>query len=380
MSFRVDINDQISLAELVKINKNGGIVLKTPHVGNIYPNNLAIALLGITMLFYDRTLGRKDINFHPHKIIKNGRAEIIADPNVLITHAKINLLGQKKEGTNNTSLINFHMTSFKKALPDTFCFTYTEYLQNNKDKITQVLEVVTRYYPDLWTRIVDNDGKTHKINANNWGDIERLGVYGLDNIESGWIIPNMINIVFHGAIDAAVAGWDSFYLLSGPDMYKYIKQYTKNLDDVYKKLKNELDWKLPDVINCQIIPVADMRFVVEDRFRKNLDELMILYFQYNQIEKNIENIIKGNDKSNETKEMIKEKNKIKSEMLSCISSNIKVFEQTVFYDIKKENSFTQYDLLDKKKLYIHPWAINTSLEEVSRAYKFIFKCYLSVNK
>ena len=78
MPFKISIHDDISIADLLVINKRGGVVLKTPHVGNIYPNNLAIASLGIPMLFYDRTLGNKDFNFHPNKIIVGGKSEILA--------------------------------------------------------------------------------------------------------------------------------------------------------------------------------------------------------------------------------------------------------------------------------------------------------------
>lgn len=72
MSFNILIHDDISLDELIKINESGGRVLKTPHIGNIYPNNLAIISLGIPTLLYDRTIGTKDENFHPYKLRLTG--------------------------------------------------------------------------------------------------------------------------------------------------------------------------------------------------------------------------------------------------------------------------------------------------------------------
>lgn len=82
MSFHILIHDDISIAQLIEIDKNGGRVLKTPHIGNIYPNNLALISLGIPTLLYDRTIGIKDKSFHPHKIVYNGIAEEIADPDI----------------------------------------------------------------------------------------------------------------------------------------------------------------------------------------------------------------------------------------------------------------------------------------------------------
>ncbi|PSO44287.1 MAG: hypothetical protein BRC22_02740, partial [Parcubacteria group bacterium QH_9_35_7] len=72
MLFDVQERKDINLKALAQINRGGGSVVKTPHVGNWYPNNLAVAQTGIHMLAYDRNIGRKDSNFHPHKVIKDG--------------------------------------------------------------------------------------------------------------------------------------------------------------------------------------------------------------------------------------------------------------------------------------------------------------------
>ncbi len=73
----------------MEIDKSGGRVLKTPHIGNIYPNNLALIALGIPTLLYDRTIGSKDKSFQPHKLIYNGVAKQIANLDILSITEKI---------------------------------------------------------------------------------------------------------------------------------------------------------------------------------------------------------------------------------------------------------------------------------------------------
>jgi len=244
MSFAISIHDDVSLKDLIDICKSGGAVLKTPHVGNIYPNNLAIALLGLPMLFYDRTLGRKDINFHPDKLILNGTSVQISNPDILTTHSLIEHVPKysKEEVRAGERVVDFHMNALKRALPQAHCFTYTEYLSKNKERILQLLEKATNLKPHLWGRIVDGDGRVHRKTAKNWNDILELGVLGLTNDRAGWIIPNPISVLFHGTIDIMGSNQEDTFLLSGPDMYRYISGYQKDLSDIYNELRKNPIW------------------------------------------------------------------------------------------------------------------------------------------
>ncbi|OIQ01544.1 MAG: hypothetical protein AUK58_04570 [Candidatus Moranbacteria bacterium CG2_30_41_165] len=377
MSFKISIHDDISIADLVDINKRGGVVLKTPHVGNIYPNNLAMAFLGIPMLFYDRTLGKKDFNFHPHKLIVDGKSEILADPNILTSHSVITHIskGFPYPHAVGTKLVDFHMSVLKRSLPQAHCFTYTEYVQKNKHEVLQILEAVTNLHPNLWTRIVYKTGITTKATARKWGDIVKLGIYGVTNLESGWIIPNPVSILFHGTIDTSKTNVNDAYLLSGPDMYRYINGYQEELNEIYDYLKRVLDWNLPEVMNCHIIPVVYMRFIVENYNKDALDELVVAYLKFISKEDLVRVVAKERLDNNDFKKLISEKSEAKQKILNCISENFTSFSKTVFYDIEDANCFTQYDLLKGGGLYIHPWAIDNKLNDVSKAFIFLRKCY-----
>lgn len=377
MSFKISIHEDISIADLIKIHNEKGVVLKTPHIGNIYPNNLAIASLGIPMLFYDRTLGTKDNNFHPDNLIVGGKAEEIADPSILTTHSKITRLPSSisQETQMGTSLVDFHMSALKRALPKSLCFTYTEYIQENKDQVLQILEKITELHPNLWSRIVNEEGKTSKFQVNNWNDVLKLGVFGLTNLKSGWLIPNPVSVLFHGTIDAAKAKVKDVYLLSGPDMYKYIDGYQTELNENYDYVRKTSGLNLPETIHCHIIPVISMRFIIEDKYRNALDELVSAYLKHDSVDESIRTLMKNETRDFDAKQYIHEKNSIKDEIHTCIRNKFEAFKATMFYDIEEASCFTQYDLLMSSGLYIHSWAINSKLTDVSRAYGFLAGCY-----
>lgn len=379
MSFNLLIHDDMSIASLMEIENSGGVVLKTPHVGNIYPNNLAIAALGMPVLFYDRTLGTKDYNFHPHKLIVAEKSEVIADPNILTTHSKIirvpDFAINKPE--IGTKLADFHMNALSQAMPNARIYTYTKYIQKNKAEVMEVLEIVTDLCPHLWTRVVDREGKITRLKADNWSDIIKFGVYGLTNSESGWIIPNVASILFHATIDASKANVADVYLLSGPDMYRYIDGYQDELNIVYDYVREKSDWNLPEVINCHIIPVSDMRFVVETENTDALNILVNTYLKFVAVEDFIKNNFKKTSGAS-INELIKKKYEIKEDLLACISESVDTFRKTIFYSIEDGNYFSQHDLIEGKGLYVHSWAIESKLSDVSRAFNLLRKYYLLV--
>ena len=58
--------DSLSLNDLVALRAQGFSVLKSPHVGNQHPSNLACAALQLPLEMVTFTSPSKDVNFHPH--------------------------------------------------------------------------------------------------------------------------------------------------------------------------------------------------------------------------------------------------------------------------------------------------------------------------
>jgi hypothetical protein len=197
-------------------------------------------------------------------------------------------------------------------------------------------------------------------------------------MKSGWIIPNPVSILFHGTVDIMKAKVEDVYLLSGPDMYRYIDGYQTELNEAYDHLKKTLKWDLPEIVRCHIIPVISMRFIVEFDYKDALDTLMSAYAKYSAVDDAIRILLKDGTQNTNIDEYISEKNKAREQIYSCIKSQFEAFKTTMFYDVEEANSFTQYDLITSKGLYVHQWAITSKLSEVSKAYSFLLRCYLFV--
>jgi hypothetical protein len=383
MSFNILIHDDISLDELIKISESGGRVLKTPHIGNIYPNNLAIISLGIPTLLYDRTIGSKDENFYPHKIIFSGQNEEISDPDILSTHSKIKL---QPEGINlkrniiGENIVNFHLETLKETIPDGNYFTYSNYIEENKDLVSIITKEIAKTFPEIWHRFVDVNGFVHKKQNPTTDEIISKGIFGIDNQKEGWLIPNPVNILLHGTIDVIKFNTNDIYLLSGPDMYLYMKDYEAVLGSMYSYIKSSLDLELPESINCHIIPAMKMRFITTQNNKDILDELVKLYEHYKSVDNAINDLFKGLEEQISIESLIEEKDKIKFKIIKHLEKNYDVLKKTMFYDIGNSDCFTQYDLLNSSKLYIHPWGIENKLNEVSSAFMFLNRCFKTIKK
>ena len=115
--------------------------------------------------------------------------------------------------------------------------------------------------------------------------------------------------------------------------------------------------------------------IIEEKYMGVLDELVSVYLKYNSVGGSIRILMKNEIQDSDAKQLIHEKNTIKDEIHTCIRNKFEAFKTTMFYDIEEANCFTQYDLLISSGLYIHPWAINSKLTDVSRAYGFLAGCY-----
>jgi len=247
MIFNLLIHDDISVAELIAINENGGRVLKTPHIGNIYPNNLAFISLNIPTLLYDRTIGLKDEKFHPHELIYNGAIEQISNPDILSTHSRVKYQPKSfnlKKDFVGEKIVDLHMSVLRQAIPHGDFFTYTQYIEDNKEIILKIVKEIAKAFPQLWYRFVEEDGTTRKITNPTSEQIIIEGIFGIDNDLKGWIIPNPVNILLHTTVDVIKFKTKDIYLLSGPDMYTYMKDYETILESMYGYIKKTLNLDL----------------------------------------------------------------------------------------------------------------------------------------
>ncbi|MBI4713613.1 hypothetical protein HY771_00255, partial [Candidatus Uhrbacteria bacterium] len=251
MSFFVRARDDLSLTDLKAIHDRGGSVVKTPHVGNIYPGNLGVAKAGIRMIFYDRNIGSKDSNFHPHGVIRGSRFEALSDRKLLTTHAKASKTSSLAEEwfRSGDSMLERHMASLRKSVPELQGEVYSDYLRVRSRSATDVLRATADSHPTLWERSVQANGTVVNYSCRGWADLARSGVLGVTRQDSGALIPNALNVVLISVLEAHERGVSEVYHLSGPDMVRYIGLLQGKFDELYTAVRSALPtWKLPETL------------------------------------------------------------------------------------------------------------------------------------
>lgn len=363
MSFSIVPRCDLSLQDLVALHCAGHSVVKTPHVGNWYPNNLAVASLGIPMHVYDHMVGVKDENFHPHKLIVNGHGEKMADSAILITHARVIRAPSRfpERFPVGSRVLDGHMQAVRDAVPGANCEVSTDYLQQYMDMVLAILETVTNLLPKLWHQFVDADGTVSERSCIGWDSIRETGVYGLTNDEFGWLIPNVLNVLMDGVIEAVLHKESVVYHLSGPDMFRYIGKYKATLTEIHSILRQKLDW-VPETVEMHLVPVASMRFAVPEARRQTLDTFVdaLLAIYAWRTERGEKNTFGCNGRrANATAAGTEDKKRQQREALlidpaaACTD---------VWYDIKKGSFVSQYDLLAAgTRIYVHPWALGVPI-------------------
>lgn len=356
----------VSLADLMEHSRQGAYVIKTPHVGNIYPNNLAIANLGIPLVLVDQTIGSRDTNFHPHLLIADGEHETVADADKLTAQSRITTTSKRYPSRffRGASLADAHTQSLRDALKRARIQTTSERIREHADLISAYLELMTRAAPQMWQRTVTSDGDVHTMRfpPTSWENVLRQGVHALPGFDSGWIIPNAWNILSDGLIGATVTGRDTVFSLSGPDMIAYAPRLAPDLSRWYDMLRVKLNPKLPETLTIALVPVADMRFVTTRDRAHALDALIDTYLHIQAAKRQAGARFEGLSRADRSAmihqietERKKHLHDLQEAMQNC---------PEVFYRIEDANCFTQYDLLNGKELYVHPWGIHTPIAEV----------------
>jgi hypothetical protein len=368
MPFVIQPTRSLSLSCLAQLHAQGFYVVKTPHVGNIYPNNLACAAAGIPLLLCDQTFGERDTNFHPHLLIVGGRAEVVARSDRMMTHARItrapdNFSDRFKVGE---SAAEAHVRALRDALPQASVETLTEREVRLVDMLMPAYEILTKMQPSSWRRILrTEDGVVIPVShVPQWKEIESIGIHRLSANGTGWIVPNAWNILLDGLIGSLTSGRNIVYELSGPDMINYWPKHSQEISAGYDLLRKELWPQLPETLTLCIIPVAEMRLVCSEGRRGLLDAVVDSYLR----------ILGERTTSGEVLRTAPQEQR--SAVITQLQATRKrLYEETreavrncpeIFYEIKQANFFTQYDLLRGEILAIHPWGIEQPIDTIEQ--------------
>jgi len=384
MPFQFVSREDLSLNDLLALEDSCSVV-KTPHVGNCYPNNLLVARAGIPVQLYDRTLGCKDTNFHPHTIIKDGVAQEVGPDDVMLTHASVQQTHPAFPDivSSGRNLAAAHAAALSDALPSADISIFSEYLKSHADLVRAVLAAIFPHNPDLWTRYVGTDGRVRKRQPPaTFSRLARAGIYGVNDQESGWIIPNELNLLVDAVIQIDRLHTDAdgdfgradLYHLSGPDMIEYIgsdEWHLKDMSGAYDVIRDTIDVNLPEYIHFHIVPVSSLRFAVPEHQKKALQtalRVLLRIREFNRRNKKKRRQWYSDAFSKQTPLMSTQKKQLIKKLRSALQAC-----PSVFYDIESADYFSQYDMLDGRQLFVPDIIYGWSMEMASWAEEKFFK-------
>ena len=374
MSLHITTRDDLSLLDLCRLHEQGKHILKTPHVGNFYPNNLVMAMLGIPILCVDRTIGNMDRNFHPHRVVYDKKALTIAQGHKLTTHTEVTKEHPQfsKYFPLGGNVADGHMRALRDAFPGAPIETQTECLIKYGDRVITFLSTLTRFFPSEWKRFVHANGavENRSMFERGWKNICTEGIHGVDlKNGAGWIIPNEWAILWDVVI-AGMNGQTEAYELSGPDMVNYVGKLAGSLDRAYTVLRTELKaWNLPEQMTCCIVPVAGMRLAVAGEQQLALENLVDAYLELERKRKqwsaSIQSCSNG-DRFLAVGRVVEERSRLNERLCELV-----IALPDIFYRIEDASFLSQYDLLMGKRLYVHPWGLEAPVAKVDQMIQYL---------
>lgn len=280
MCISLNVRDDISLAQLMELARTR-LLVKTPHVGNNSPNNLFAAQCGFPILWVDSTIPTRDKNANPHLLIREGISSPLNDDvrldRILTTNAFVTKDGFETHGfVRGRPLVEGHLHRMRTVFPNTN-ITTTSGLYRSTERLTaEVFEIVTDALPHHWYRIVQEDGTIRTFvngeptGIRSWRDI-RDSLH-LHHGDRGWIVPNLLAILHECVRQPAETGAPEVWLLSGPDMIKYLPELIPDLREAYEVVRRRTN-RHPELA-VHLVPFTHFHFTVRRDHRDNLESLL----------------------------------------------------------------------------------------------------------
>lgn len=223
----VNINNNISIAELAAQQDAGFSVMRSAHIGNVAPYNMVLAREGFDMLLVDQTVTGVDKTYHPELLLQGGTEQAVAKTGILVCRSAVDVPQLGFEQAH--SLDELHIAGLQAAIPGANAFTNTEYLRKRESLVGDITRIAARTMPEIFTRISSPEGEVVKAGeGQDFADIAlQRGVIALqDDPRSNTaevLVPLQVDIVANFIIEALESEKAEQYHLSGPDMALYMR-------------------------------------------------------------------------------------------------------------------------------------------------------------
>ncbi|MFE5549499.1 hypothetical protein ACFQ71_37595 [Streptomyces sp. NPDC056534] len=376
-AFEVRPRYDLSLADVVAIQAEGGAVLRSAHPGNWSPGNLTVASLGLRCVLTDLTMTGADDIYHPSGIIvgrrfhpglcRKSRSLVVKTPVRRRTRSRLPG-GLEEWFPGGKNLARAHCDALRAAVPAADVTFFSDYLMEDYEFAVRALEIAADAMPQLWRRlhvpglgVVDaadvaaGKGAFQQIRGmsarpGSWAEIQKTGVLGVTEADHGWLVPVEVMCLLMAVLDGRRFGTSDVYHLGGVRMMHYIAGLLPSLQTMYGAMAEEL--RLPDEFNFHLVPSANMTLGVPRHDRTALDHLVDVYLSA------YGNSDDSGPGQNTRPDRFKDLARLSWAADSCA---------VPFFDVRDANYCSQYDLLvQEEEWYMSPWALEAPLGEVGR--------------
>lgn len=355
MPVTININNTITLRDLLKCKLEGYMVEATPHVGNFGMRTLAAAWLRFAIKLIDINKGEADHLFYPHCLIRDGKKVQIGLDQILTTHNVVDKTGMP--------IAEFHTANIAKRFNS--IFTQSDWMNQHSQLIKNVFEIATRHTNGaIWYRYVDAEGVTHLKHHNSSELPDKIHRVTTDSNTEGWISANPVNLLCDMISGALESGKDTVYMISGSAMYKYTHQQYRSLgrmdlliSELYDAVRASNLFDLPEHLNVVMVQLTCLtHFAVPMRLAKELDRKLAYYHRLTSANKRL-----GSKKALHGR--VKARlNLQRAKVFQCLNKPL----QAVCAEPDTANFYTQHDLLQEEdmNIYIPEWVMDTPLESL----------------
>lgn len=267
-------DDSVSLDDLVDLRASGVSVMRSAHVGNLAPYNMAVAEAGLPVLSVDHTITGVDRNYFP---------EVAGTVDSRVTVARTGkLVCRSVTGSGDVYLDELQLRSVHTAIPQAQVLTSTEYLSANAPVVSEIVLLARKEEPGLFDRAAMPDGSVLRRD----GSADMLDSCGILQLSddprakrTAVLLPNAVTILSNFVIETLVSERDVQYHISGPDMVRYIGDILPVMQRLYSQLTETASYRadLPKQLEVRLVPGAEARFATTRSRQPILDSLIEAY-------------------------------------------------------------------------------------------------------
>lgn len=287
--YKITPEEKITLGAVKKLTLEGNDITLTPHIGNIWRANMAVADLGARIVVYEGNCHHKDTDELPGHLRKDGQVTALVDETraLMSTHLEFRPgldLPYLKEKTLGKTPAQVHFNAMQRVLPPEQVVLSAEYFYTSDPEVRAMLMYLAEHH-HIFNRQADLTGliatveKWEKSPREVVDDFMKLKRAQIDAVLNG-TKPEMVGPLASNRLNVMMLGIKAFlekrkrgalskdesvdftaYALSGRSMINYTKDasFKAEVSEMYAKLQAKFDY-LPQTLTLKMLPGSNLRF------------------------------------------------------------------------------------------------------------------------